>query len=108
VRIGAYVICGLFSGLAGLSLVGETASGDPLIGGAMTLSSITAVVLGGTALSGCVGGVVGSILGAFILGLINNVIFFAQLPFEWQGLVKGVIILAALAGGVVMARSRRD
>jgi ribose transport system permease protein len=108
VRIGAYVICGLFSGLAGLSLVGETASGDPLIGGALTLSSITAVVLGGTALSGCVGGVVGSILGAFILGLINNVIFFAQLPFEWQGLVKGVIILAALAGGVVMARSRRD
>jgi len=84
--------------------VGETASGDPLIGGALTLSSVTAVVLGGTALKGCVGGVTGSILGAFILGLINNVIFFAQLPFEWQGLIQGVIILAALAGGVVMAR----
>jgi ribose transport system permease protein len=106
VRIGAYAISGLFAALAGLALVGETASGDPLIGGALTLSSVTAVVLGGTALKGCVGGVAGSILGAFILGLINNVIFFAQLPFEWQGLIQGLIILAALAGGVVMARGR--
>jgi ribose transport system permease protein len=107
VRIGAYAISGLFAALAGLALVGETASGDPLIGGALTLSSVTAVVLGGTALKGCVGGVTGSILGAIILGLINNVIFFAQLPFEWQGLIQGVIILAALAGGVVMARGRQ-
>jgi ribose transport system permease protein len=106
VRFGAYVIPGS-SPLAGFALVGETASGDPLIGGALTLSSVTAVVLGGTALSGCVGGVTGSILGAFILGLINNVIFFAQLPFEWQGLVQGLIILMALAGSVVMARGRR-
>ncbi|HTS52913.1 MAG TPA: ABC transporter permease [Burkholderiales bacterium] len=106
VRIGAYVISGAFASLAGLALVGETASGDPLIGGALTLSSVTAVVLGGTALSGCVGGVAGSILGAFILGMINNVIFFAQLPFEWQGLIQGVIILMALAGGVAMARGK--
>jgi ribose transport system permease protein len=108
VRIGAYAISGLFAALAGLALVGETASGDPLIGGALTLSSVTAVVLGGTALKGCVGGVTGSILGAVILGLISNVIFFAQLPFEWQGLIQGLIILAALAGGVVMARGRQS
>jgi ribose transport system permease protein len=106
VRLQAYMISGLFSALAALALVGETASGDPLIGQALTLSSVTAVVLGGTALSGAVGGVAGSILGAFILGLINNVIFFAQLPFEWQGLVQGLIILAALAGGVIMARGK--
>jgi ribose transport system permease protein len=108
VRVGAYMISGLFAALAGLALVGETASGDPLIGGALTLSSVTAVVLGGTALKGCTGGVAGSILGAFILGLINNVIFFAQLPFEWQGLIQGAIILAALAGGVLVGRGRRE
>ena len=60
VRIGAYVCSGFFAAAAGLALVGETASGDPLIGGALTLSSVTAVVLGGTALSGCIGGVTGS------------------------------------------------
>jgi ribose transport system permease protein len=93
--------------MSGLALVGETASGDPLIGGGTTLSSITAVVLGGTALSGCVGGVLGSVIGAYILGLINNVIFFAHVPFAWQGLIQGAIILAALSGGVLMARGAR-
>ena len=108
VRLGAYVISGLFAAFSGLALVGETASGDPLIGAALTLSSITAVVLGGTALSGCVGSVLGSVLGAFTLGLINNVIFFAQAPFAWQGLIQGAIILAALSGGIVVARKAGD
>jgi ribose transport system permease protein len=108
VRLTAYSISGLFAALSGLALVGETASGDPLIGGSLTLSSVTAVVLGGTALTGCVGSVTGSILGAFILGIINNVIFFAHVPFEWQGLIQGAIILAALSGGVVMARQARS
>jgi len=108
IRLGAYVISGLFAALSGLALVGETASGDPLIGTSLTLSSITAVVLGGTALSGCVGSARGSVLGAFILGLINNVIFFAQAPFAWQGLIQGLIILAALSGGVVVARQSGD
>lgn len=108
VRVTAYVLSGFFAGLSGLALVGETGSGDPLIGAQLTLSSITAVVLGGTALAGCVGSITGSILGAFILGLINNVIFFAQLPFEWQGLVQGAIILAALSGGVVMSRRKAE
>ena len=107
-RLTAYIISGLFAALCGLALVGETASGDPLIGGALTLSSVTAVVLGGTSLAGCVGSITGSILGAFILGLINNVIFFAHVPFEWQGLIQGAIILAALSGGVVLAYRPRD
>jgi ribose transport system permease protein len=103
-RLLAFTMSGLFAAASGLALVGETASGDPLIGGALTLSSVTAVVLGGTSLAGCTGGVAGSVIGAFILGLIGNVIFFAQLPFEWQGLIQGLMILAALAGGVVVAR----
>ncbi len=106
-RVGAYVLSGFFAALCGLALVGETASGDPLIGGALTLSSVTAVVLGGTSLAGCVGSVTGSVFGGLILGLINNVIFFAHVPFEWQGLIQGAIILAALSGGVAMARRMR-
>jgi ribose transport system permease protein len=103
VRITAYVISGFFAALSGIALVGETGSGDPLIGASLTLSAVTAVVLGGTSLAGCVGSVAGSVLGAFILGLINSVIFFARFPFAWQGLIQGAIILAALSGGVVMA-----
>lgn len=103
-RIIAYGLSGLFSAIAALCLTGETASGDPLLGGALALSAISAVVLGGTALSGGQGGAIGSILGALVLGLIGNVIFFAGLPFEYQTLVQGLIVLLALAGGVVVTR----
>ena len=103
-RLSAYVVSGAFAALAALCLVGETASADPLLGPSFTLSSVSAVVLGGTALAGGVGSAVGSMLGAIILGLINNVIFFAGLPYEFQDLVKGLIVLAALAGGVLVAR----
>lgn len=103
-RVSAYIACGLFASVAALCLVGETASADPLLGPSYTLSSVSAVVLGGTALSGGAGSAVGSVLGALILGTINNVIFFAGLPYEMQDLAKGVIVLLALAGGVLVAR----
>ena len=61
-------------------------------------------VIGCTALSGGVGGTLGSVLGALVVGMIGSVIFFAGLPFEYQTLVQGLIILAALAGGVLVAR----
>jgi ribose transport system permease protein len=104
VRIAAYVICALFASVASLCLTGETASGDPLMGRLLALSSISAVVLGGTALAGGSGSAFGSVLGALVLGMIGNVIFFAGLPFDYQTLIQGLIILAALAGGVLVAR----
>ena len=103
-RISAYILCGLFSAISALCLIGDTASGDPLLGAKMTLGSVAAVVLGGTALSGGRGNPLGSIFGAVILGLIGSVVFFAGVPFEYQNLVQGLIVLAALAGGVTIAR----
>jgi ribose transport system permease protein len=103
-RISAYILCGAFSALSALCLTGDTASGDPLLGAKMTLGSVAAVVLGGTALSGGRGNPLGSVFGAIILGLIGSFVFFAGVPFEYQNLVQGVIVLAALAGGVTIAR----
>jgi ribose transport system permease protein len=103
-RIQAYMLCGLFAALAALCLTGDTASGDPLLGAKSTLGSVAAVVLGGTALSGGRGSAVGSIFGAIILGLVGSVVFFAGVPFEYQNLVQGLIVLVALAGGVFAAR----
>ncbi len=104
VRILNYGLAGGFAALAALCLIGETATGDPLLGGSYTLSSISALVLGGTALSGGTGGAIGSLFGAMSLGIINNVIFFARLPFELQSLIQGIIVLAALAVGTLVAR----
>jgi ribose transport system permease protein len=102
IRLGSFCLSGLCAALTALCLIGETASGDPLMGQSLALSSISAVVLGGTALSGGSGGALGSVLGALVLGMIGSVIFFAHLPFEYQTVVQGLIVLAALASGVLV------
>lgn len=109
VRLSTYVASGMMAACAGLALSLSTGTGDPLIGGPMTLSSIVAVVLGGTRLSGGQGGLFGTILGVFILGLIRSIISFAGVPSWWQTLVDGLIVMLALAGPglVAILRGRR-
>jgi ribose transport system permease protein len=107
IRMGGYALCGVFSALAAFCITGDTASGDPLVGGKMTLFSIAAVVLGGSALSGGYGTVVGSVIGALIIGFINSLVFFVGTPSEWQNLVQGAAILLALMTGVLVGRRAR-
>ncbi|MCA1443312.1 ABC transporter permease [Ensifer sp. IC4062] len=107
IRIKGYLLCGFFSALAAFCITGDTASGDPLVGGKMTLYSVAAVVLGGSALSGGWGTVVGSLLGALTIGLINSVVFFMGTPSEWQNFVQGLAILVVLMAGVLAGRRAR-
>ncbi|WP_157020206.1 ABC transporter permease [Mesorhizobium xinjiangense] len=107
IRIKGYALCGLFSALAAFCVTGDTASGDPLVGGKMTLFSVAAAVLGGSALSGGFGTVVGSVVGALIIGLINSLVYFIGTPSEWQNLVQGLAILLALMIGVLVGRMAR-
>ncbi|MBZ7924467.1 ABC transporter permease [Ensifer adhaerens] len=107
VRIRGYLLCGLFSALAAFCLTGDTASGDPLVGGKMTLYSVAAVVLGGSALAGGWTTVVGSLLGALTIGLVNSLVFFMGTPSEWQNLVQGLAILIVLMAGVLAGRRAR-
>ncbi|NTU83433.1 MAG: ABC transporter permease [Chloroflexales bacterium] len=109
VRLSSYVVSGLLAAGAGLALVLSTGTADPLIGEPMTLSSIVAVVLGGTRLSGGQGGLLGTILGVYILGFIRTIISFAGVPSWWQTLVDGLIVMLVLAGPglVALLRGRR-
>jgi ribose transport system permease protein len=109
VRLSTYVVSGLMAAATGLALVLSTGTADPLIGDPMTLSSIVAVVLGGTALSGGQGGLLGTIFGVYILGFIRTIISFAGVPSWWQTLVDGMIIMLVLAGPGLFAlvRGRR-
>ncbi len=106
-RMRGYVMCGMFSALAALCITGDTASGDPNVGAAITLNSVAATVLGGTALSGGSGSMFGSVLGALVIGLIGSLVFFLGTPSEWQNLVQGVTILAALMVGIFVSRKMR-
>lgn len=103
-RLKAHAVAGLLSGAAALCVLGVSGSGDPLMGHELTLGSISAVVLGGLALAGGWGSVIGAMIGGLIIALVNNIIFFSGLNYIYQGAVQGLIILSALAFGVVMSR----
>ncbi len=109
VLFSTYVISGLMSALAGIAITLLLSSGNAANGDALTLASITAVVVGGTALRGGIGGVAGPIIGAIILGLIKNIISFANVDLWWQTFVNAAIIVLALAtpGLIDLFRRRR-
>jgi ribose transport system permease protein len=108
VQFSTYVISGLMAAIAGIAITMLSGSGNADIGNPMTLNSITAVVIGGNALSGGVGGVAGPLMGAITLGIIQNIISFATISTWWETLVKATIIVLALAApGIVNLIRRR-
>lgn len=107
IRFSTYVIAGLMAGLAGVAQTMDFGTGSPLVSAEMALNSIVAVVLGGTPLSGGAGGVGGTVVGVLILIMIQNIISFANVDRWYQTLVKGLIVVAALAGPGVVGLLRR-
>lgn len=105
-QVGAYALCGGIGGLAAVALLANTGSGDPFIGLELTLNSVAAVVIGGTALMGGRGSGVGSVLGAIILSLVANVVFFAGISTNVRPLVSGLVIIGALALSALTVRER--
>lgn len=98
-RLSTYVVSGIFAAGAATALTFGIGTGNPGIGEGMTLESIVAVVLGGTRLSGGQGGIVGSMIGVYILGTIRNILSFQEdIPTWSRTLVDALIIIAALAG----------
>ncbi len=97
----AYVLAGLFAAIAGLLLTGLTYSGEAnaLLGGGYTLSSIAAVVVGGTSLYGGAGGAIGTIFGAFVLRTIGDLLFVFDLDPLWQPLFLGIVLLISVSLG---------
>jgi ribose transport system permease protein len=107
VQFSTYVISGLMAAFGGIAITLLTGSGNAQVGDALTLAAITAVVIGGTILSGGKGGVAGAIIGAIILGLIRNIISFANVESWWQTFVNAAIIVLALAMPGILSLIRR-
>ncbi|MCW3023043.1 MAG: putative transporter ATP-binding/permease protein, partial [Conexibacter sp.] len=93
--IAAYVLSALFATLAGILLAGQVGLGDPGVGGAYTLSSVAAVVLGGASIYGGRGSYVGAMLGALLTTQVLNAITFLHLGQEWQYWLPGGLVLVA-------------
>ncbi|MEI8131994.1 MAG: ABC transporter permease [Leptolinea sp.] len=108
VIFSTYLISGFMAAVTGICMILLTGTGNPQIGDSMTLQAITAVVIGGTAMSGGVGGIAGTIMGAITLGVIKNIISFANIDTWWQTFVNASIIVGALAAPGVISLFRRN
>ncbi|WP_337181828.1 ABC transporter permease [Shinella sp.] len=96
ITVMAYALSGLCAGIAGLFLTARTGVGDPRIGAALTLQSITPVVVGGTILAGGRGGVFGTFLGVLLVTMLNSLLNFVGVSSYYQWIIQGVIIIVAV------------
>ncbi len=95
-KVSVYVIAAALAGLAGLVHCAQLQQGNPNDGVAYELDAIAAVVIGGTALSGGVGTVGGTLIGILIIGIISNAMGLNNVDANLQLILKGAIILVAV------------
>ncbi len=101
IKIFAFALSGVFAALAVMCVVGQTATGDARSSQSFTLNSVAAAVIGGIAFSGGKGNYIGAAIGGIILGLLINIIYFANITSFYQVFTKGVIIIVAFLIGAV-------
>jgi ribose transport system permease protein len=104
-RFFAFVLGGLFYGMAGVFIGAETGSADPLVGDSLLLQSFTAVVLGGTLLGGGRGSAVGSVIGAYTLMLMINVLLALDVSAYFSTIAEGVVLILAVLGSSLGPKS---
>jgi ribose transport system permease protein len=92
-----YAFSGLCAGIAGIYLTAQFGSAQPYVGANYTLASITPVVVGGTILSGGRGGVIGTLLGVYLISLLNNVINQLGVSTQYQMIIQGLVIIIAVS-----------
>lgn len=95
--VASYMFCALFAAVSGLFLAGRISSGDATVGLTFTLDSIAAVALGGTQFTGGIGGVLGTLFGSALLGLLSNGMNLLNVSPFLQSILNGVLLLLAVS-----------
>ncbi|CAA9430196.1 MAG: Inositol transport system permease protein [uncultured Quadrisphaera sp.] len=106
VLFSVYAISGLLAGLSGVMLASRVISGPPNLGQGFELDAIAAVVIGGASLMGGRGTVWGTALGLLLIQTLNNGLDILLVPSYWQSVIKGVLIVAAVAVDVWAVKRR--
>jgi fructose transport system permease protein len=92
-----YVVAGIIYGIAALLLIARTGVGDPNAGQTDNLDAITAVVLGGTSLFGGRGTIIGTLIGALIIGVVRNGLVLMGVAANYQILITGILVIVAVS-----------
>ncbi|MCC6613175.1 MAG: ABC transporter permease [Anaerolineae bacterium] len=106
IKILTYTLCGFYAGIAGMLIAASTGVISPNLGSGSEFYTIAAVVLGGTRLTGGIGRVEKTIIGAFILFMTLNWMTIRRIPTEWQQAATGLLVLAAILIDRVAQRGR--
>lgn len=101
-----YTNMGFLAAIAGIVLSARNASATPKAGDGFELDAIAACYIGGAAASGGVGTVVGAVIGAFVMGILNNGMFLIGLPTDLQKVVKGLVLLGAVTFDVLSGKKK--
>jgi erythritol transport system permease protein len=96
VKLAVYMMSGFCAALTGLIIASQLQAAHPATGATFELSAIAAVVLGGTSLSGGRGSVGGTLVGAFVIGVLNDGLVLLGVSEFWQIVIKGIVIVAAV------------
>lgn len=96
VTLFVFLLSGLFAGMAGILTASRTFTGQYSLGEGAEMDAITAVVLGGTSMSGGVGTLTGTVIGCVIVGVLNNGMNLMGVDSSWQYIVQGVVVLLAV------------
>ena len=107
VNVATYGLSGLFAALAALYLTTQTGAGSPTIGKDYILPTVAAAVIGGISLFGGRGGLSGTIIGAFVLTIIGNLVFVLHVSSYWQPVAQGVILLLAVLASSLAEKASR-
>ena len=104
VKLMCFILVGVLCALSGALLLGFLKSAQPLAAAGLELEVIAAVIIGGTALFGGAGRVSGTVLGAFLIGMIRNGMVLAGASAYWQEVAVGLVILGAVSADMIMRR----
>jgi ribose/xylose/arabinose/galactoside ABC-type transport system permease subunit len=106
-KVLVYMISGFCSAMVGLIIASQLVAAHPATGTGYELTAIAAVVLGGTSLMGGRGSIGGTIIGAFVIGLLNDGLVMVGVSSFWQGVVSGVVIVLAVSIDEFTARMQK-
>jgi len=104
IKITVYLISGFLSALTGIILTSRMGSGQANASNTFLFPTVTSVILGGTALAGGEGSMIGTFLGVLVIGILNNGLIMARMTFYWQEIAMGIVLILAISYTSYMKR----
>lgn len=96
IKILVYALSGTLASLAGILITGRLAAAQPTVGSDWVMPSVTAAIIGGTSLSGGEGGIVGTLIGAALMGVLANAIVLLGISPYWERIIIGAVVITAV------------